>query len=114
MKGIKHNEKMGTLGAARALLARLKNVAIDRSWRTIMEGGMLEARQGNIQVARQIFKYLVEKVKNEPKPKPPPQPGPTMHMCTHGLFLRCPFMVPSILKQSDWRLRWKTIREEWH
>uniref|UniRef100_A0A6B2KYS8 Pre-mRNA-splicing factor Syf1/CRNKL1-like C-terminal HAT-repeats domain-containing protein n=1 Tax=Arcella intermedia TaxID=1963864 RepID=A0A6B2KYS8_9EUKA len=62
VKGIKHSERMDNIDASRALLSRLKNVAIERSWRTIMEGGLLESRQGNISVARQIFKYLMEKV----------------------------------------------------
>eukprot|EP01125_Pyxidicula_operculata_P020859 TRINITY_DN7835_c0_g1_i2.p1 TRINITY_DN7835_c0_g1~~TRINITY_DN7835_c0_g1_i2.p1 ORF type:complete len:910 (+),score=161.15 TRINITY_DN7835_c0_g1_i2:140-2869(+) len=62
VKGIKHSERMGNIQAARALLSRLKNVAIERSWRTMMEGGLLEARQGNVKVAREIFKYLMEKV----------------------------------------------------
>eukprot|EP01125_Pyxidicula_operculata_P012901 TRINITY_DN424_c2_g1_i1.p1 TRINITY_DN424_c2_g1~~TRINITY_DN424_c2_g1_i1.p1 ORF type:complete len:848 (+),score=203.64 TRINITY_DN424_c2_g1_i1:201-2546(+) len=62
VKGIKHNERVSNISAARSLLARLKNVAIERSWRTIMEGGLLEARLGNFQVARCIFKYLMDRV----------------------------------------------------
>eukprot|EP01128_Nolandella_sp_AFSM9_P001820 TRINITY_DN12228_c0_g1_i1.p1 TRINITY_DN12228_c0_g1~~TRINITY_DN12228_c0_g1_i1.p1 ORF type:complete len:1218 (-),score=268.97 TRINITY_DN12228_c0_g1_i1:495-4148(-) len=62
VKGIKHCEKMGSISQARVLLSRLKEVAMERSWRTIMEGGLLEARQGNVVVARQIFKYLMENV----------------------------------------------------
>jgi hypothetical protein len=46
----------------RSLLAKLKNIDIERSWRTIMEGALLEARQGNIEVAKQIFKYLMAQV----------------------------------------------------
>jgi len=53
---------MGKLGLCRVLLSRLKDVAMERSWRTIMEGGLLEARQGNFKVARQIFGFLMEKV----------------------------------------------------
>eukprot|EP01130_Rhizamoeba_saxonica_P003557 TRINITY_DN1490_c0_g1_i2.p1 TRINITY_DN1490_c0_g1~~TRINITY_DN1490_c0_g1_i2.p1 ORF type:complete len:770 (+),score=160.99 TRINITY_DN1490_c0_g1_i2:202-2511(+) len=62
VKGIKHGEKMGNIGHSRKLLSRLQDVSIDRSWRTIMEGGLLEARQGNVTVARKVFKYLISKV----------------------------------------------------
>lgn len=55
-----------------------------------MEGGLLEARQGNLDVARQIFKYLFEHV---------PLYGTTSpsslfsFLCSAGIFLshRCPF-----------------------
>lgn len=53
---------MGNLAAARSLLSRLRNQSIDKAWRTIMEGGLLEARAGNISVARKIFKYLIKNV----------------------------------------------------
>lgn len=62
VKGIKHEERMGNLAAARALLSRLRNQSIDKAWRTIMEGGLLEARAGNISVARKIFQYLIKNV----------------------------------------------------
>jgi hypothetical protein len=45
---------MGNLAAARSLLSRLRTQSIDKAWRTIMEGGLLEARAGNIAVARKI------------------------------------------------------------
>jgi tetratricopeptide (TPR) repeat protein len=59
---IKHEERMGNLTAARSLLSRLRTQSIDKAWRTIMEGGLLEARAGNIVVARKIFKYLIKNV----------------------------------------------------
>jgi la-related protein 1 len=62
VKGIKHSEKMGDINCARSLLAKLKSIDIERSWRTMMEGALLEARQGNIEVAKQIFKYLMAQV----------------------------------------------------
>jgi tetratricopeptide (TPR) repeat protein len=62
VKGIKHWERMGELKTARSLLGRLKNVAVERAWRTIMEGGLLEARAGNSIIARKVFQYLMRNV----------------------------------------------------
>eukprot|EP01102_Stenamoeba_stenopodia_P016364 TRINITY_DN5718_c0_g3_i1.p1 TRINITY_DN5718_c0_g3~~TRINITY_DN5718_c0_g3_i1.p1 ORF type:complete len:1434 (-),score=333.17 TRINITY_DN5718_c0_g3_i1:126-4427(-) len=62
VKAIKLEERIGNLTGARLFLARLKNVSIDQTWRTILEGGLLEARVGNIQVARRVFKYLMKNV----------------------------------------------------
>jgi tetratricopeptide (TPR) repeat protein len=62
VKGIKHRERRGNLPAARALLAKLKNVPIEKAWRIILEGAQLEARSGNTEVARKIFKFLMKHV----------------------------------------------------
>jgi len=62
VKAIKHEERMDNLEGARQLLARLKHVGIDKSWKTMMEGAQLEARAGNLGVARKIFKYLMKNV----------------------------------------------------
>jgi len=61
-KAIKHEERMGNLQGARALLARLRNQSVDKTWRTVLEGALLEARAGNIVVARKVFKYLMRHV----------------------------------------------------
>jgi tetratricopeptide (TPR) repeat protein len=47
---------------ARSLLARLRGVPVERAWRPILEGALLEARAGNDQVARKVFKYLIKHV----------------------------------------------------
>lgn len=60
VKSIKLEEKMGNLKNARAVLARLKYVSIDKGWRVMLEGGLLEARVGNFQIARKVFKYLMK------------------------------------------------------
>ena len=39
IKAIKHEEKMNNLTAARALLSRLKNMSIEKSWKPLLEGG---------------------------------------------------------------------------
>ena len=62
VKCLKHHERMGQLSSARSLLARLRSVNIDKTWRTVMEGALLEARQGNDEVAREVFKHLIKYV----------------------------------------------------
>mmetsp|Transcript_11868 Transcript_11868/g.13801 ORF Transcript_11868/g.13801 Transcript_11868/m.13801 type:complete len:1213 (-) Transcript_11868:1358-4996(-) len=62
IKAIKLEERMGNLGAARALLGRLRNVNVEKAWKTILEGALLEARAGNVLVARKVFKYLMRNV----------------------------------------------------
>lgn len=61
-RAIKHEEKMGNLTRARELLARLKHVGIEKVWRTVLEGALLEARAGNEQMARRVLKYLMHHV----------------------------------------------------
>ena len=61
-RAIKNEEKMGKLGRARELLARLKHVGIEKVWRTVLEGALLEARAGNDVMARRVLKYLMHHV----------------------------------------------------
>jgi len=61
-RAIKHEEKMGNLEGARQLLARLKDIGIDKVWRTVLEGALLEARAGNTLTARRVLKYLMHHV----------------------------------------------------
>jgi hypothetical protein len=56
VRAIRLEERMGSLEGARAVLARLKNLPIEKCWRSVMEGALLEARIGNINLARKIFK----------------------------------------------------------
>jgi hypothetical protein len=56
VKAIRLEERLGNLSSARSVLARLRHVDIEKAWRTIMEGALLEARVGNIRMARRIFK----------------------------------------------------------
>lgn len=56
VKAIRLEEKMGNLQAARNVLSKLQMVEFSKSWRVILEGGNLEARAGNVQVARKVFK----------------------------------------------------------
>ena len=61
-RAVKHNEKMGNLDGARGLLAKLKHVGIEKVWRTVLEGALLEARAGNVPTARRVLKYLMHHV----------------------------------------------------
>jgi len=61
-RAVKHQEKMGNLSSARGILARLKHVGIDKVWRTVLEGALLEARAGNHHMARRVLKYLMHHV----------------------------------------------------
>jgi len=60
LKGIKHLERMGELRMARSLLSQLYSVPINQSWRTLLEGALLEARAGQTDTARRIFKFLLQ------------------------------------------------------
>jgi tetratricopeptide (TPR) repeat protein len=61
-KAIKQHERMNNLSGAREMLGRLKAEAIDVTWRTVLEGALLEARAGNIVVARRFLFALMGKV----------------------------------------------------
>lgn len=61
-RAIKHQEKLGKPENARGILARLKHVGIEKVWRTVLEGALLEARAGNIATARRVLKYLMHHV----------------------------------------------------
>ena len=61
-RAIKHEEKRENLVRARELLSRLKHVGIEKVWRTVLEGALLEARAGNDVISRRVFKYLMHHV----------------------------------------------------
>jgi tetratricopeptide (TPR) repeat protein len=61
-RAIKHEEKMGNLSRARELLSRLKHVGIEKVWRSVLEGALLESRAGNDAMARRVLKYLMHHV----------------------------------------------------
>ena len=61
-RAVKLQEKMGNLDTARALLSRLKRVGIEKVWKTVLEGALLEARAGNVATARRVLKYLMHHV----------------------------------------------------
>ncbi len=59
VKALKHEERIGNLPGARSLMSRLKAESVERTWKTVLEGGLLEARAGNLHVAREVFKVLL-------------------------------------------------------
>jgi la-related protein 1 len=62
LKAVKLQEKLGNLRVARSLLSRMKLIPVERAWRVILEGALLETRAGNLTVARKVFKYLIKSV----------------------------------------------------
>jgi len=61
-KAIKHEERLGHLDVARHLLSPTRTQSIEKTWRTVLEGALMEARAGNTAVARKVFKFLMAKV----------------------------------------------------
>lgn len=61
-RAVKHQEKMGNIANARGLLSRLKDVGVDKVWRTVLEGALLELRAGRVLTARRVLKYLMHHV----------------------------------------------------
>lgn len=62
IKAIKIEEKLQNVAGARALLALLKDQPLEKTWRVVLEGALLEARCGNATVARKAFQYLIRNV----------------------------------------------------
>eukprot|EP01080_Neovahlkampfia_damariscottae_P001621 gene1621-12746_t len=62
IRGIKFYEQRGNLMAARSFLSRLRQIPLEKSWKIMLEGALLEARAGNISISRKIFQYLMENV----------------------------------------------------
>lgn len=59
IRAVKFRERVGQLDEARRLLGRLKYLPIEKYWKVMMEGALLEARAGKyMTVAREILKYL--------------------------------------------------------
>lgn len=52
-------ERTGGLARARALVARLEELPLERTWRTVLEGALLEARHGQCAEARRILERLM-------------------------------------------------------
>ena len=62
-KAIKQEERLHNIREARELLSVLRPEPIDKVWRAVFEGTLLEARAGETVVARKLFKYLMCHVK---------------------------------------------------
>jgi len=60
VKAIKVEEKNRNFEGIRQLLAGLKDIPFDRSWRMILEGALFEGRCGNREAARKAFRHLIK------------------------------------------------------
>jgi hypothetical protein len=61
-KAVKQQERLRRLEEARVMLGVLKRESIERVWRAVMEGALLEARAGKIEIARGFLKLLMQNV----------------------------------------------------
>jgi tetratricopeptide (TPR) repeat protein len=61
-KAIKQHERLNNLTGAREMLGKLQEEGIDNTWRTVLEGSLLESRAGNIVMARKLLTALMNKV----------------------------------------------------
>jgi tetratricopeptide (TPR) repeat protein len=61
-KAIKQHERLNNLNGAREMLGKLQEEAIETTWRTVLEGSLLESRAGNIEMARKLLSALMKRV----------------------------------------------------
>lgn len=59
IKFIKTEEKIGNLLSSRNILGSLQALPIEKNWKILLEGCLMEARCGNIQLARHILGKLM-------------------------------------------------------
>ena len=61
-KAIRHEERSQNMRNARHLMSGLRSSSVENSWKTMLEGALMEGRDGQIDTARCIFEYLIENV----------------------------------------------------
>ena len=62
IRAVKYYERIGDLDEARSLLSICRRLPIERMWKTMLEGALLESRAGNYGTAREFLKYLTHHV----------------------------------------------------
>lgn len=63
VRAIKLEERLNNIPAAHKLLStHLSNTPLEKSWRVLLEGAMLDARVGHWDVARKVFDFLLKHV----------------------------------------------------
>lgn len=62
LKGIKQHEKLDYIPGARELLWALHAEPMDKIWRCVLEGALVEERAGNVHLSRKLFAVLIMKV----------------------------------------------------
>lgn len=61
-RAIKQQERLNNVEDARKMLSVLKHESIDKGWKPMLEGALMEGRDGKIQAAREFLKYLISHV----------------------------------------------------
>ena len=59
VKFIKIEEKLGNIKISRNILGGLRDLQVEKNWKILLEGSLMEARAGNLSTARHILKNLV-------------------------------------------------------
>ena len=58
IKALKVEEKLERYDNVRSLLASLRDIPIEKTWKMILEGALFEGRCGNLEAARRVFHHL--------------------------------------------------------
>ena len=61
-KAVRQQERLHKLQDARSMLAMLKHENIEKTWKAVLEGALLEERAGRLPIARLLFKFLIQNV----------------------------------------------------
>ena len=57
---LKFEERRGNLQKClKDIMGRLKDRHVQRTWRVLLEGALVEARAGNVSVARRVLQYVI-------------------------------------------------------
>lgn len=59
IKFLKIEEKTGDVSTSRQILGSLCNTSIEKNWKILLEGAMMEAREGKVELARHILQNLI-------------------------------------------------------
>eukprot|EP00818_Percolomonas_sp_WS_P008820 CAMPEP_0117447590 /NCGR_PEP_ID=MMETSP0759-20121206/6956_1 /TAXON_ID=63605 /ORGANISM="Percolomonas cosmopolitus, Strain WS" /LENGTH=1112 /DNA_ID=CAMNT_0005239935 /DNA_START=429 /DNA_END=3768 /DNA_ORIENTATION=+ len=63
IKAVKFFENINKIHCAREILGRLRFMSIEKNWKIFLEGALFESRDGNVKLARDVFKLLMHKVR---------------------------------------------------
>jgi la-related protein 1 len=64
VKFIKTEERLGNLDCARALLGSLEQFPLEKTWKILLEGALMEARCARPEVSRSLLQYLMGQCPN--------------------------------------------------
>lgn len=60
---LRFEESLGHMKNVRQLISTFSRIPIERCWRIVLEGALIEGRAGNLESARRVFSYLLRTVK---------------------------------------------------